>query len=800
MFKLTYFKRLLLVIMALMLVACSGGEEEAPAASSSGGNDSAETTTDETEPEEEAEPANTDPIKIGAIHDLTGPTSDVGTPYAEGIRDYVKFINENGGVGGRQIDLLSQDYAYSVPEADQLYSQYVSEGVVAFQGWGTGDTEALKGKVADDEIPFMSASYSAPLGHPEEAPYNFLVGTSYSDQFIIALKHAQENGADTVVILHHDSPFGTSPVQDGIDWGNENGMTVTSIPMPGGATDFTAELTQVKDSGAQYIVIQNVSSPSATLTKDVDRLGMDIGIICLNWCSDELFIELAGDAAEGVVAASPFAFPSSGAPLIEDEIRPWAEANGIDVDEKGVHYAQGWTTMRLMVDGIQKVVADGDEVTGANIRAALETFTNYSTGGMTSPLTYTPESHTGNSSLELYEVQNGVHVKISGFVSPEGAVEIPEEAMEEEAAPDLVLEGDPIKIGAIHDLTGPTSDVGTPYAEGIRDYVKFVNDSGGVFGLEIDLLSQDYAYSVPEADQLYSQYVNEGVVAFQGWGTGDTEALKGKIADDEIPFMSASYSAPLGHPEEAPYNFLVGTSYSDQFIIALKHAQENGADTVVILHHDSPFGTSPVQDGIDWADANGMTVTSIPMPGGATDFTAELTQVKDAGAQYIVIQNVSSPSATLTKDVARLGMDIGIICLNWCSDELFIELAGDAAEGVIAASPFAFPGSGAELIENEIRPWAEANGIDVDAKGVHYVQGWTTMRLMVDGIRKAALDGNDITGPNIRAALETFADYSTGGVTAPLTYTADNHTGNTSLELYEVQNGVHVKISDYVSP
>ncbi|MGB1249455.1 MAG: ABC transporter substrate-binding protein [Candidatus Promineifilaceae bacterium] len=405
MFRLTYFKRLLLVIMALILVACSGGEEEAPASSSSGDSGSADET-------------NTDPIKIGAIHDLTGPTSDVGTPYAEGIRDYVKFINENGGVGGRQIDLLSQDYAYSVPEADQLYSQYVSEGVVAFQGWGTGDTEALKGKIADDEIPFMSASYSAPLGHPEEAPYNFLVGTSYSDQFIIALKHAKEDGADTVVILHHDSPFGTSPVQDGIDWGNENGMTVTSIPMPGGATDFTAELTQVKDTGAQYIVIQNVSSPSATLTKDVARLGMDIGIICLNWCSDELFIELAGDAAEGVIAASPFAFPSSDAALIESEIRPWAEANGIDVDAKGVHYVQGWTTMRLMVDGIRKAAIDGNEITGANIRAALETFTDYSTGGVTSPLTYTSDNHTGNTSLELYEVQNSVHVKISDYVSP----------------------------------------------------------------------------------------------------------------------------------------------------------------------------------------------------------------------------------------------------------------------------------------------------------------------------------------------------------------------------------------------
>ena len=794
--------QLLLLLLALSLVACGGNETPAVPAEEPAAQE--ELTSEEEPAQSDApEPVQTsdEPILIGAVHDLSGPTSDVGTPYAEGIRDYVKFVNDNGGINGRPLDLLSQDYAYSVPEADQLYSQYVGEGVVAFQGWGTGDTEALKGKIADDEIPFMSASYSASLTHPDEAPYNFLVGTSYSDQFIIGMKYAKEQGADTIAILHHDSPFGTSPVADGEEWAAANGMSVLAIPMPGGATDFTAELTQVQDAGADYIVIQNVSSPASTLTKDVARLGMDTGIICLNWCSDELFVELAGEAAEGVIAASPFAFIGSGADLIENEIRPWTAANGVDLDAEGVHYAQGWVTMRAMVDAIQQVADNGDEITGPNIKAALETFSNYSTGGVTSNLTFTADDHGGNKALELFQVQDGVHVKITEFIEASGDAPISmlgamaEGEMEE----DLMLEGDPILIGAIHDLSGPTSDVGTPYAEGIRDYVKFTNDNGGVFGLEVELLSQDYAYSVPEADQLYSQYVGEGVVAFQGWGTGDTEALRGKIADDEIPFMSASYSEALVDPAEAPYNFLVGTSYSDQFIIALKYAQEQGADTVAIMHHDSPFGTSPVADGEDWAAANGMTVLAIPMPGGATDFTAELTQVQDAGAGYIVIQNVSSPASTLTKDVARLGMDTGIICLNWCSDELFVELAGDAAEGVVATSPFAFPNSGAELIEAEIRPWADANGIDVDAMGVHYVQGWVTMRVMMDAIRDVAKSGEEINGVNIRAALESFSSYDTGGVTSLLTFSAEDHGGSKSLELYQVQDGMHVKISDFIS-
>lgn len=359
--------------------------------------------------------------------------------------------------------------------------------------------------------------------------------------------------------------------------------------------------------------------------------------------------------------------------------------------------------------------------------------------------------------------------------------------------------GEAIKVGAIHDLTGATSDVGTPYADGLRDYVKFINENDGVDGRQIELLSADYAYAVDQAEQLYSQYTGEGVVAFQGWGTGDTEALRAKIATDEIPFMSASYSAALADPDEAPYNFLIGTTYSDQFIIALQYAKENGASNVAIFHHDSPFGQSPVEDGRAWAEANGMSVMAIPMPGGATDFTAQLTQAQDAGAEYIVIQNVSSPSATLVKDIDRLGLDVQVVCLNWCSDELFISLAGDAAEGVIAASPFAFPGSGADLIENEIRPWTEANGVDLDEKGVHYVQGWTTMRTMVDAISQVVEDGDEVTGPNIKAALESFSNYSTGGVTTPITFTATDHAGSKALQLYQVQNGAWERVSDYIS-
>ena len=90
---------ILAVVAALMLAACGGAEEPTAAPAE-------EPATEEPAQEEEMEePVSTEPIKVGAIFDLTGPTSDVGTPYSEGLTDFVNWYNDAGGVDGRPIEL-----------------------------------------------------------------------------------------------------------------------------------------------------------------------------------------------------------------------------------------------------------------------------------------------------------------------------------------------------------------------------------------------------------------------------------------------------------------------------------------------------------------------------------------------------------------------------------------------------------------------------------------------------------------------------------------------------------------------
>ena len=133
-----------------------------------------------------------------------------------------------------------------------------------------------------------------------------------------------------------------------------------------------------------------------------------------------------------------------------------------------------------------------------------------------------------------------------------------------------------VKVGGLFDITGGTGDVGTPYAEGEKAYFKYLDSIGGIEGLNIEIDGKDYAYAIPEAQKIYQELRDkEKVSAVLGWGTGDTEALRQQVANDKLPFVSASYSESLKNLEESPYNFLVAASYSDQGRAILQWIKEN---------------------------------------------------------------------------------------------------------------------------------------------------------------------------------------------------------------------------------
>lgn len=373
-------------------------------------------------------------------------------------------------------------------------------------------------------------------------------------------------------------------------------------------------------------------------------------------------------------------------------------------------------------------------------------------------------------------------------------------------------DGEPIVVGAIFDLAGPTGDVGTPYSAGVLAYVDWRNENGGINGRPIELLSQDYEYSAEVAENLYNQFVGQGAVVFMGWGTGDSEALRGRVSEDQIPFISASYSGNLNDPmDTAPYNFLIAPTYNDQLTIMMTYmlqeweAAGNAAEDMVValFHHDSAFGQAPIPDGEAFAEEYGVTFQPIAMPGGATDYTAELQQADDIGVTHIVIQNIAGGGALLVSNTVEFFGGIGpdfveVGCLNWCADELLIGLAGDAAEGVLGVIPFT--PTTVEVPGQEIPREYLGGQEELEAASLHFTQGWTAMDIMAEAIERTLDAGLDLTGPNIKATLEGFHEdpYATGGITPPISFTPEDHRASRAAHVFRVEMGVWVEASDLI--
>jgi ABC-type branched-subunit amino acid transport system substrate-binding protein len=80
----------------------------------------------------------------------------------------VKWVNDNGGINGKKIRLVETDYGYKIPEAVAAYKRMVNdERVIMINGWGTGDTEALKDTVTRDHRLALTMPPFIPLARVE---------------------------------------------------------------------------------------------------------------------------------------------------------------------------------------------------------------------------------------------------------------------------------------------------------------------------------------------------------------------------------------------------------------------------------------------------------------------------------------------------------------------------------------------------------------------------------------------------------------------------------------------------------
>ena len=406
------FAALLLVIG--VLAACSGGSQSSGQQENSGtsGSSGEKESTGGSESGGEAKGT----IKIGGIFDLTGGTGDVGTPYAEGAEAFFEFIKDEQ-INGYNVELIGDDYAYKIPEAQKMYQKLKSKDkVAAILGWGTGDTEALRQQIAADKLPYISASYSENLKNIEESPYNFLAAASYSDQARSVIKWIKENhtgGTPTLAFLYNDTAFGKSPIEDAKEFAAEMGVEVVDEQVVDlQALDATSQLLNMEKKNPDYAIIQQTWGATATILKDAKKLGIDTQFIGLNWAAGEGLLPVAGDAAEGFIGVITHAFPYEDLPGLE-EIKTYLDGKGKTLEDIDQKFVQGWVSAKIMIEAMK--LAD-DPTSGEGIRGGIEKLSSLDLGGLAAPVTFSADNHAGTNQIRLAKVENGKFAVFTDYI------------------------------------------------------------------------------------------------------------------------------------------------------------------------------------------------------------------------------------------------------------------------------------------------------------------------------------------------------------------------------------------------
>lgn len=375
-------------------------------------------------------------ISIGHLADFSGPTADVGGPYGQGVADAIAYINKQGGVAGRKLEHETVDYSYQVPRAISTYKNW-SGRVVAIQGWGTADTEALVGFVTKDKIPYFSASYAATLTDPaggskadKATPYNFFYGPSYSDAARGLVQWAADDwkrkggqGKPKYVHMGANHPYPNSPKAAAEEYARELGFEVLP-PIQFALTpgDYTAQCLTLRQSGAQYAYLGNTAGSNISILKACQTVGVQVQFLGNVWGMDENAMKAAGSAANNVVypvrTSAIWTGKAPGMALMR-EISKTSDPSGNAY--RASHYLAAVCATLYMKEAMEWAAANGG-VTGENIRKGMyarQNWTPKGTEGVCKPSTWTAQDHRSLLQLDLYraEVKDAPDAPIAELVA-----------------------------------------------------------------------------------------------------------------------------------------------------------------------------------------------------------------------------------------------------------------------------------------------------------------------------------------------------------------------------------------------
>lgn len=384
---------LLVMIMALSLFTGCSSKQAALAASS-------EQTASDASSEAET-------IKVGLNYELSGNVATYGQGLTEGIELAVEEINSNGGVLGKQIELVKADNKSDNAEAANVATKLITrDKVVAILGPATsGNTKGAIPVATQHKVPLISASAPADditvdsNGNVRE----FIFKTCFSDSFqgFIMANFAFEDlkVKNAAILMDNTSDYSKGLAKSFKErFESLGGTIVTEQAYQAKEKDFRAVLTNIKSANPDVLYLPGYYEEVGLIVKQARDLGLNVPVLGGDGYDSPKLVELAGnEALNGVYFTNHYSSMDNSPEVVKFK-EAFNAKYGKDPD---AFNALGYDLAYFLADAIKRA----GEAEPLKIREALEATKNFK--GITGTLTV-DENHNPIKAITIIEMKNGV--------------------------------------------------------------------------------------------------------------------------------------------------------------------------------------------------------------------------------------------------------------------------------------------------------------------------------------------------------------------------------------------------------
>jgi branched-chain amino acid transport system substrate-binding protein len=246
----------------------------------------------------------------------------------------------------------------------------------------------------------------------------------------------------------------------------------------------------------------------------------------------------------------------------------------------------------------------------------------------------------------------------------------------------------PIKFANIVELSGAGATAGTMFKSGIELAVKDINAAGGILGRKIETTTADTQTNPGVAKGLVVRAIDEGVFAVFGpVFTGSILVSQTETRRAEIPNFTAAAGASVTQ-QGSPYVFRTGLTQTNSMPKTARYmVQGLKLKKVAVLYVNNDFG-KPGRDAITQSlkDYGAQVVADISTESGQVDFSAPVVRAKQADADSVFVYLNEEESARAVKELRKQGWTKPIVGDVTLLGQKVLDLAGDAANGVVGHS------------------------------------------------------------------------------------------------------------------